>query len=182
MSYLFLKSIHIIGFISWMAGLFYLVRIFVYHAEAFEKEAVAKQILTVQFHLMEKRVFAIICNPGLVITWVCGLLLLYVNGYEWFRHNLWMHFKLLFLIFLTVYHFYCGKIIKRLQNNEKVMSDFGFRLLNEVPTVLMLVIVFLAVYKNLTDAFLLFGGTLVFVFVLFFAARWYKSYRQQTNS
>ena len=92
------KIIHIVGFVAWFAGLFYLVRMFVYHTEAYDYDEPKKGILRDQFNVMEWRVYKIICNPAMMITWTFGLLMIYVYGYEWFAVNHWLHFKIVLLI------------------------------------------------------------------------------------
>ncbi|MFK7931939.1 MAG: CopD family protein, partial [Saprospiraceae bacterium] len=95
---LYAKVIHIIGFVAWFAGLFYLVRMFVYNVEADDKPKNKKKILQDQYHIMQWRVYKIIVNPAMMITWTAGLTMLYLHGMEWFKVNFWMHSKLLLLI------------------------------------------------------------------------------------
>jgi putative membrane protein len=174
------KTIHIIGVISWFAGLFYLGRIFVYHSEAFEKSAQEKYILTSQFKLMEQRVFKIIMNPALLITWITGLVMIHLYGLEWFKLSVWLHYKMTFLIFLSIYHAYCAKVIKKLGKEEFLMSSMGFRLFNEVPTILMILIVSLAVYKNTLSIGVLLFWIFVITVLLIILTRIYKSIRDRS--
>lgn len=177
-SLLLLKSLHIIGFVSWFAGLFYLVRMFVYQKESFAKPEPARTILTDQYHLMQVRVYSIICNPGLIITWICGLGMIYLYGWEWFKVSHWLHIKLVLLLAMTGYHLLCKKWINQLKNNQLNISSFQFRLLNEVPTLFLISIVVLAVYKNLTNFGIVFVSLLCFGILLFIAAKAYKKYRK----
>jgi len=179
MSILFFKALHIIGFVAWFAGLFYLVRMFVYHVESRLKPEPDKSILVKQFSLMEQRVFKIICMPAMVITWVAGLAMIHLYGLEWFKANTWLHFKLILLAILTAYHFWCGKLIKNLSANTVKISGFQFRLINEIPSLFLFSIVFLATYRNLTDAAKLFGAVLLFGILLFLGARLYKRSREK---
>jgi putative membrane protein len=151
MEVLVFKSLHIIGFVAWFAGLFYLVRMFVYHTEALTENGTKKEILSERYALMENRVYSIICTPAMVITWIAGILTIYFYGMEWFKVNSWLHIKILLLILLTVYHLYCKKLIAKLKEEKNSFSSFQFRLFNEVPTLFLIAIVILAVFKNLTN-------------------------------
>ncbi|NBU51241.1 MAG: CopD family protein [Chitinophagia bacterium] len=177
MEYLFFKSLHIISMVAWFAGLFYLVRLFVYHREAFDLPEVEKRVLTQQYHIMESRLHRIICQPAMIITWLFGLLMIYSNGLEWLASNPWLHVKLVLVIILTVYHLRNPYIISALQEEKSTMSSFQFRLYNEIPTIVLLGSVILAVYKNLSNFAYTFGGMLLFSIVLFLFARWYKKLR-----
>lgn len=181
MALFFFKSLHIVGFVSWFAGLFYLVRMFVYHRESFDKAEPERSILIKQFNTMQWRVYKIIMTPAMVLTWVCGTVMLCIYGWDWWCVNIWMHFKFGLLILLTGYHHYCKKIIKRLETGEFVMTSFQFRLFNELPTLFLLSIVLLAVYRNAGDFFLVFGGVLAFGCLLFLSAKAYKKSREQND-
>lgn len=174
------KTIHIIGVISWFAGLFYLGRIFVYHREAFEKSAQEKDILTDQFQLMEQRVFKIIMNPALLITWITGLLMIHLYGIEWFKLSTWVHYKMTFVVLLSIYHGYCSKVIKKLKREEFLMSSMGFRLFNEVPTIFMILIVSLAVYKNSISIGELLFWIFVIMIILIVLTKMYKYIRDKS--
>lgn len=172
---LYFKAIHIIGFVAWFAGLFYLVRMFVYHIEAMEMPQPEQDILKKQFNLMQWRVYKIIVNPAMMITLGCGIAMLVINpGY---LYQGWMHVKLTLLILLLGYHIYCKKIIRSLEAGNRVMSSFQFRLFNEVPTLLLLGIVFLAVMRDSVSPISLFVGIFAFAILLFLLAKLYKSLR-----
>jgi len=187
------KMLHIIGFVAWFAGLFYLVRVFVYHAEAAGKPPAERDILTAQYNLMAWRVYRIICNPAMMITWTAGLLML---GLGLFRADVvnylsveagtpgWMHLKLLLLVLLTAYHLWCKRSIRRLEAGTSRLNDFQFRLLNEVPTFFLVAIVVLAVYGNrgLLNYGYLAIGLLLFTGLLYTGARAYKRRRQQKEA
>lgn len=175
---LYLKAFHIIGFVAWFAGLFYLVRIFVYHTEALDKPEPEKTILTKQYNLMAWRVYKIICNPAMMITWICGLSMLYIYGIEWLKMSTWIHLKLFLLVLLVLYHLYCKKIIQKLEQNQPTFSAFQFRLLNEAPTLFLVAIVLLAVLRNSLNFFYAFLGIFLFGFVLYLIAKGYKKYRE----
>ena len=140
-SYLLFKSLHLIAVVSWMAGLLYLPRIFVYHVENKDKREA-----TDIFEVMEKRLFFYIMRPAMVFTWIFGLILIYLNGIEIFS-QLWMQLKIVFVIFLSVYNDYLGKCLLSLKNNSNTRSAKFFRIINEIPTVMLIFIVFLVIFK-----------------------------------
>ena len=177
MAFLYLKALHFIGFVSWFAGLFYLVRIFVYYVEAGEKEEPEKSILKNQFNIMQWRVYKIICNPAMVITFIAGFGMLYLNP-AYFSLG-WMHIKLTLLLLLLIYHFYCRTVIKKLEKNDKLFSSFQFRLMNEIPTMFLVSIVLLAVLKSGLNMLYAFVGLLAFGVVLYLATKLYKHNRER---
>ena len=139
--YLLFKSLHLISVISWMAGLLYLPRLFVYHAETINNEDKKDT-----FKLMEKRLFFYIMNPAMILSWLFGVLLIHSIGVESFS-QLWFQLKLVMVLFLTGYHFfllYCLNIFH--QYNDKFSSKF-YRIINEVPTLLLIGIIFIVVFK-----------------------------------
>ena len=140
-SYLIFKSLHLIAVISWMVGLLYLPRIFVYHVENKEKKEA-----TDIFEVMEKRLYLYIMRPAMILTWLFGILLIYLNGTEIFL-QLWMQIKLVLVILMSFYHEYLGKCLVALKNNTNTRSSKFFRIINEVPTIMLIFIVFLAVFK-----------------------------------
>ena len=178
MLYLLFKSLHIIAIISWFVGLFYLVRLFVYHTEAYDKEEPARTVLCDQFHVMESRLYRIICNPGMMLSWTFGLGMIYLRGWEWFGANPWLHVKIVLVILLTIFHVYNKKIIALLKERKFVMSSFKFRLYNEIPTLFMLSVVLLAVFKNAINYGYTIGGIIAFGAVLFILAKMYKKIRK----
>ena len=141
--YLILKSLHLIAVISWMAGLLYLPRIFVYHVENFEK----KQTIDI-FEIMEKRLYNYIMRPAMLFSWIFGIILIYLNGLDVLT-NLWMQIKLALVIILSVYHEYLGRCLNQLKNNTNTKTSKFYRYLNEVPTVLLILIVFVVIIKPL---------------------------------
>ncbi len=146
MAYLWLKAFHLIGVVVWFAGLFYLVRLFVYHAEALQEPEPAQTILKDQYQLMEKRLYDIITTPGMVVTAAMAIGLL-INQPNLLKSG-WLHVKLGFVAFLLIYHFYCGYLMRKLAAGECAWTGQQFRALNEAPTVLLVVIVLLAVFKG----------------------------------
>ena len=142
-SYLLFKSLHLIAVVSWMAGLLYLPRIFVYHVESKGKKEV-----TDIFEVMEKRLFFYIMRPAMIFTWIFGLILIYLNGIEIFS-QLWMQIKIVLVVLLSVYNDYLGKCLLALKNNTNTRSSKFFRIINEVPTILLILIVFIVIFKPL---------------------------------
>jgi len=140
--YLLYKSLHIISVISWMAGLLYLPRIFVYHADA-EHESQSKI-----FQTMEKRLYNFIMMPAMFLSWLFGLLLIHSLGFSIFS-ELWMQIKVVAILILTHYHFFLGKHIRLFRENANNNSSKFYRIINEVPTILLIVIVIVVVFKPL---------------------------------
>ena len=130
-----------IAVISWMAGLLYLPRIFVYHVENKEKKEA-----TDIFEVMEKRLFFYIMRPAMILTWVFGLSLIYLNGAEIFL-NLWFQIKIVLVILLSGYHEYLGRCLVSLRNSTNTKSAKFFRIINEIPTIILIIVVFLAIFK-----------------------------------
>jgi putative membrane protein len=146
MAYLWFKSFHIIGFVVWFAGLFYLVRLFIYHVEATAQPEPAQGILKQQYGIMEKRLYHIITMPGMIVTIAMALGILWTEP-EVLKQG-WLHAKLGFVAVLIGYHFYCGRLMKQLAENRCQWSSQKLRALNEAPTLLLLVIVLLAIFKD----------------------------------
>jgi putative membrane protein len=146
MAYYWFKAFHLIGVVVWFAGLFYLVRLFVYHAEAAQEPEPAQSILKKQYEIMEKRLYDIITTPGMIVTVAMAIGLISTEP-EILKSG-WLHIKLAFVALLLGYHFYCGRIMKKLAKDECKWTGQQFRALNEAPTILLVVIVLLAVFKN----------------------------------
>ena len=140
-SYLLFKSLHLIAVVSWMAGLLYLPRIFVYHVE----NKGTKEVTDI-FEIMEKKLFYYIMRPAMIFTWIFGLALIYLNGIEIFS-QLWMQIKFFLIILLSVYNDYLGKCLVSLKNNSNTKSSKFFRIINEVPTIILIFTVFLVIFK-----------------------------------
>ena len=145
-AYLWFKALHIIGVVVWFAGLFYLVRLFIYHFEAKELEPNLREAFFKQYSLMERRLANIITTPGMILTVSMALCLLIAQPI-WI-HQLWMQVKLGFVILLLAYHFFCYKIMRDLQNNIFNWTGRQLRILNELPTILLVIIVMLVIFKN----------------------------------
>ena len=141
--YLIIKYLHLIAVISWMVGLLYLPRIFVYHVENFEKKET-----TDIFEIMEKRLYYYIMRPAMLFSWIFGIVLIYLNGLDVLT-NLWMQIKLVLVIILSGYHEYLGKCMLNLKNRTNTKTAKFYRYINEVPTVLLILIVFVVIIKPL---------------------------------
>lgn len=139
MFYSFFEATHIISVIAWMAGLLYLPRLFVYHSD----NLIKKNDDTINtFKIMEYKLYRFIMNPAVALVWITGLTLFYYNGLQ-----LWLMLKILFVFLMTLFHIYLGQCLKKFANDENNHSSRFFRIINEAPTILMIVIVFLVVFK-----------------------------------
>jgi protoporphyrinogen IX oxidase len=144
--YLLFKSIHLIAVISWMAGLLYLPRIFVYHSDAVKNKK--SEDLMSTFKVMERRLFIYIMNPAMIVSWIFGVLLIHTIGIDNFSF-LWLQLKLIFVIILTIYHFFLFQCLKKFSENINSFSSKFYRLINEIPTVLLIGIILIVVFKPL---------------------------------
>ena len=172
-----LKSLHIIFMVSWFAGLFYMVRLFIYHVEAQEKEDQVRTILSGQFEIMEKKLWWIITTPAMVLTVVFGVWMLVLN-WDYYKQAPWMHIKLTFVFFLLIYHFICQKIMFQFHQNKFNWTSMKLRLWNEVATLFLVSIVFIVVLK---DSFNWIKGVLGFfgvAILLMIGIQWYKRLRK----
>ncbi len=139
--YLLFKSLHLITVISWMAGLLYLPRIFVYHIENYHKKEAADI-----FKTMEKKLYFYIMIPAMVLSWFLGLILFLIIGFSSLS-LFWVKLKLIFIVLLTIYHFYLGNCLRKLKNDQNSKSSNFFRIINEIPTILLIIIIFIVVFK-----------------------------------
>ena len=140
-TYLLFKSLHLISVISWMAGLLYLPRIFVYHAQNN-----SEKIISDIFKIMERKLFFYIMTPAMFLSWLFGLLLIHEIGFQQLGQT-WMILKLLFVSVLTIYHFYLGRTLNKFTNDLNKHSHKFYRFINEVPTILLILIVFVVIFK-----------------------------------
>jgi putative membrane protein len=177
MAYYWFKAFHLIGVVVWFAGLFYLVRLFVYHAEASQEPEPAQTILKNQYQIMEKRLYHIITMPGMVVTVAMAIGLL-ITEPELLRDR-WLHIKLAFVAALIVYHFYCGRIMRQLAAGQCNWSGQHFRALNEAPTVLLVAIVLLAVFKNNLPTDITAWGILAMIVLMAASIQLYAKKRRQ---
>ena len=140
-TYLLFKSLHLIAVISWMAGLLYLPRIFVYHSQNSDK-----QLVSDVFKVMEKKLFFYIMTPAMTLSWIFGLLLIHEIGFGQLGQK-WMVLKLVFVILLTFYHFYLGRILRQFKLDINRHSHKFYRYINEIPTLLLILIIFVVIFK-----------------------------------
>ena len=145
-TYLSFKSIHLIAVISWMAGLLYLPRIFVYHSEGVRDNKSDDLIST--FKVMERRLFIYIMNPAMILSWIFGLLLIHTIGIDNFG-SLWLQLKLIFVIILTIFHFFLFQCLRKFAENNNTFSPKFYRIINEIPTILLIGIILVVVFKPL---------------------------------
>jgi putative membrane protein len=171
-AYLWFKTLHIVGVVVWFAGLFYLVRLFIYHREAEALEPPLREAFQQQYALMERRLANIITTPGMVV--VCALGLLSVNP-AWLQQG-WMHAKLGFVVALLAYHGFCYRLMGQLQRRACSWSGRQLRALNELPTLLLVIVVMLVVFKNQfptgAATWLVVGLVLFMAASIQFYARW----------
>ena len=142
-SYFLFKSLHLIAVISWMAGLLYLPRIFVYHVEN-----INDQNSTNIFKTMEKKLYFYIMIPAMILSWIFGLILISIIGFD-VLSTTWIQLKLMFVILLSFYHFYLGHFLSKLKSGQNTKTSRFFRIINEVPTILLILIVFIVIFKPL---------------------------------
>ena len=180
MNFDIIKALHIIFLVSWFAGLFYMVRLFIYTREAQDKDATAREILTDQLTLMQSRLWWIITTPAMVLTVVFGSLLLYINPA--YLKMPWMHMKLGFVVLLLAYHFYSQRIMFQQKTGVYHLTTGKLRLWNEVATLFLVAIVFLVVLKNTMNWIY---GTIGFFAVgvlLMVGIKFYKSVRNRAEN
>ena len=157
MSYLTVKALHIIFVVSWFAGLFYIVRLFIYHTEAQLKPSNEAEILSAQFTIMEKKLWWIITTPAMVLTVVFGVWMLVLN--PGLLSLPWMHIKLTFVLLLLIYHFVCQRLLKKVANGQFNWSSTQLRLWNELATLVLVAVVFLVELQHSMNWI---GGTVGF--------------------
>jgi putative membrane protein len=177
MDFSVLKSLHIIFMVSWFAGLFYMVRLFIYHTEAQLRDHSEREILSAQFEIMESKLWWIITTPAMVLTVVFGTWMIFLNP-SYYLSAGWMHLKLAFVVFLLIYHFITQRLMNKLKNKSFNWTSNQLRLWNEGATLVLVAVVFLVVMK---DSFNWIKGTVGFFAVaigLMIAIQWYKRLRK----
>ncbi len=143
MFFLAMKAIHIISVICWFAGLFYLPRIFIYHAMDNEKGGASSEMLKT----MERKLYFYITTPAMISTWIFGLVMLFSQSWVIYSSMGWLHMTLMLVVILTIYHFSMGYYLKKFKTDSNKKSHKFFRFYNEMPTILLIVIVLLVVLK-----------------------------------
>lgn len=175
MEYNYIKSLHLIFVITWFAGLFYIVRLFVYQIEAMHKASPEKEILGAQFKLMAKRLWYIITWPSMILALGFAICLIALRPF--YLSDGWMQVKLIFVLILIIYHIKCHFIFAELQNDVLKYSSNFMRIFNEGATLLLFAIVFLAVLKNAVHWIYGVVGIVLFSLILLFGFKLYKRIR-----
>lgn len=178
--YNYIKSLHLIFVITWFAGLFYIVRLFVYHIEANSKPSPDKEILTEQYKLMSYRLWYIITWPSAVLATIFAVTLLLIMP-NWLQQS-WMHVKLAFVLLLFAYHLKCHQIFKQLQRGEVKYTTGFMRLWNEGATIILFAVVFLVILKNAINWVFGVVGIIAFSILLMLGYKFYKKIRERNNS
>lgn len=178
MSPLYVKALHIIFVVTWFAGLFYIVRLFIYHTEANEKSDVEKNALQAQFKIMESRLWYGITWPSMILTFIFGFWLLYVFNY-WLMP--WMWLKLGFISGLALYHLYCHRLYLNIQKNNFIHGSTALRFINEGATLFLIAIVFIVVLKDTFSWLYGLLGLVIFSAVLMLAIKLYKKSREKSS-
>jgi protoporphyrinogen IX oxidase len=179
-AYKYVLAVHIIFVVCWMAGLFYIVRLFIYHTEAQEKPEPEKSILSAQFEVMERRLWNVITVPSMIIVLAAGItMLIMVPG--WLKDT-WLHVKLTFVIVLIAYHYICQAKIKQMRNGVFKWKSTQLRLWNELATLLLFVIVICAVVKDQVNWPYTILGMIVLVFLLMAGVKIYKYFRDKNRA
>ena len=186
------KALHVVGFVSWFAGLFYLGRVLVYHAETdeipqdSEHNRIKQEVLREEYSAAENRVYKIIVNPAMMITWVGGLVMIGAN-FSYFQAGTpgWLHFKLLLVVLLVVYQLYTkNKLMLPMQKGVRPLSGWQLRLWNEVPTFFLISVPFIAVFGKVGQLNYLYLGTgvLLFCLMVYRGARAYQKKREGADA
>lgn len=178
--YDYIKSLHLIFVITWFAGLFYIVRLFVYHIEANSKPSPEKEILIKQYKLMAYRLWYIITWPSAVLATIFAILLLTIMP-QWLQQG-WMHVKLTFVFLLFLYHFKCHTIFKQLQRDDVRHTSNFMRLWNEGATIILFAVVFLVILKNAVNWVFGVLGIMAFSILIMLGFKFYKRIREKNNS
>jgi putative membrane protein len=181
MEFGYIKALHLIFVVTWFAGLFYIVRLFIYFVEAGNEEANAKAILQQQYKLMSKRLWYGITWPSAILTAFFATWLFSTN-FSYYISQPWMHVKLTFVLALYVYHLMCHKMFVQLINDQLTFSSFKLRIFNEIATVFLVAIVFLVVLKNEISWIWGVVGILMFGVLLMLAIKAYKKIRDKNKS
>lgn len=175
--YFYIKATHIVFMVSWMAGLFYGVRLFIYHTEANDKPEPERSILTKEYAKITARLWSIIATPAMILTVAAGSLMLYLV--PTLLLTPWMHVKLAFVIALLIYHFICQRVMKKLRNGSSKWTSNQLRLWNEVATILLVAIVFTVILKSAVNWVYGLIGLIIFSAVIMMAVKLYKKHREK---
>ena len=179
MDFLYVKALHIIFVVTWFAGLFYIVRLFIYHIEAENKLEPAKEILQTQYKLMSKRLWYIITWPSAILASFFAFWMLYKNPY--YLSEPWMHIKLAFVLALYFYHYSCHRIFTQLQKDIVKYSAFKLRMFNEIATIILFAVVFLVTLKSAINWIWGVVGIILFGIIMMMSIKLYKKIREKKS-
>ena len=177
--YQYFKAVHIVFVISWMAGLFYILSLFIYHTEAKDKPEPEKSILQKQFVKMEATLWKIIATPAMIISVLAGISMLTLN--QGLLQADWMWVKLGFVVGLLIYHFICQNIVKQLKNDQYRLTSFQLRLWRELATIFMIAIVFVVILKSAINWIYGLIGIMGVAMAIMIAVKLYKNYRKKSG-
>ena len=177
--YPYIKSLHLIFIITWFAGLFYIVRLFVYQIEASQKPSPEKEIIGEQLKIMASRLWNIITWPSMILALFFGIWLISMRMF--FLSDGWMQVKLVFVILLIIYQFKCHQIFKQLQNGVVKYSSNFMRLFNEAPTIILFSVVFLVILKDGVNWIYGTVGIIIFTILLMMGYKIYKRIREKNS-
>lgn len=179
MAFEYIKALHIIFVVTWFAGLFYIVRLFIYQTEAYARPEEEQKILSPQLNLMANRLWYIITWPSAILTLIFGFWVLY---YRWGYMQLgFMHAKLGFVLVLYIYHMVCHRLFLQLQRGETKWTSTQLRMWNELATILLFAIVFLIVLKSVVSIAWGIGGLLGLSILMMLGIKWYKKVREKQD-
>lgn len=178
MFYLIAKALHVIGFVSWFAGLFYIPRLYIYDVEAEDRDPTARRVLQDQLRVMQRRLWYGITWPAMILTLTFGLWMVGLRLSDGIPLGAWLHVKLTLVAGLVVYHLLCGRIRKQLAAGTCRWTSQGLRMWNEVATLFLVAIVFIAVLKSLLSALWAVVGLVLFAAALMVAIRVYRRVRE----
>ncbi len=179
MEYLWFKSFHILGFVAWFAGLFYLPRLFIYHIETEERQEPIRSALKEEYSRIEKLLYKLIMMPAMIFTIVMAIGIVSTEP-DVLKEN-WLHAKLLFVLLLVGFHFYCGRIISQLETGTCSIDSLQMRRINEIPTILLGLVILLAIFKNSLPINIASWGTLAAILAFAVIIQLYASKRRSNK-
>ena len=181
MAYLWFKSFHILGFVAWFAGLFYLPRLFIYQIEAEERQEPVKSALKEEYSRIEKLLYKLIMTPAMIFTVAMGIGIISTEpDVLW---QTWLHVKLFFVLLLVGFHFYCGWLMHQLEKGTCSINSLQMRRINEIPTIMLSLVILLAIFKDSLPTSIVAWGTaisvLIFAVIIQLYARKRHSLKQE---
>ncbi|MBD2345295.1 protoporphyrinogen oxidase HemJ [Anabaena subtropica] len=179
MAYLWFKSFHILGFVAWFAGLFYLPRLFIYHIEAEERQEPVKTALKQEYSRIEKLLYKLIMMPAMIFTIAMAIGIISTQP-DILKQD-WLHVKLFLVFLLICFHFYCGRFIRQLETDTYSINSLQMRRINEIPTILLALVVLLAIFKNSLPTTVTALGTAIAIFIFAVVIQLYARKRRLQN-